>query len=170
MKSTLVIIAKRGYQDQELEGTLSALKTQGFAVVLASTQAGPCVGKFGGTQPATIALKDVDVSAYDRIAFIGGPGAEALAEDPQAHRIAQEVIKAGKVLGAICIAPTILAKAGVLKGKNATVWDSGGVQIAVLEAAGARYSGQDVTIDGKIVTGNGPAAADDFGRRFATLS
>jgi protease I len=74
------------------------------------------------------------------------------------------------VLGAICIAPTILAKAGVLKGKQATVWDAKGEQIAILKAAGARYTGNEVTVDALLVTGNGPNAAEEFGRTFATLA
>lgn len=171
MKAALVIIAKQGYQDVELDGTLKALKSQGFEVTLASTLAGPCVGKFGGTRLATMGLKDVDVSAFDRVAYIGGPGASRFIENADALRIARESTKAGIVLGAICIAPTILAKAGVLKGKQATVWDDGkGEQIAALKAAGARYTANEVTVDGLLVTGNGPNAAEEFGRTFATLA
>ncbi len=170
MKAALVVIAKQGYQDLELDATLKALKSQGFEVTLASTVAGPCVGKFGGTRLATMALKDVDVPTYDRVAFIGGPGAVRLVENEDALRIARETTKAGMVLGAICIAPTILAKAGVLKGKQATVWDAKGEQIAILKAAGARYTGNEVTVDGLLVTGNGPNAAEEFGRTFATLA
>ena len=170
MKTALVIIAQQGYQDHELDGTLRHLKNQGFAVTLASAKAAECTGKFGGKQQATLALKDVDVSLYDRIAFIGGPGAVRFADDPQAHRIARETAAAGRILGAICIAPTILAKAGVLLGKRATVWDSGGEQVRMLQDGGAVYSGEDVTVDDRLVTANGPQAADLFGQRFATLS
>ncbi|MEK7136703.1 MAG: DJ-1/PfpI family protein, partial [Patescibacteria group bacterium] len=81
------------------------------------------------------------------------------------------------MLGAICIAPTILARAGVLRGKKATVWDpsTGSGQVAlptpsqVLRECGAQYTGEAVTVDGKIVTANGPAAAEEFGRRLASI-
>ncbi len=171
MKTALVVIARQGYQDVELDGLLKALKAQGFSVQLCSTVAGPCTGKFGGAKQAEIALKDADVSAYDRVAFVGGPGALALVENADALRVARDATKAGIVLGAICIAPLILAKAGVLKGKQATVWtDAKKDQIALLEAAGARYTGNTVTVDGMLVTGNGPNAADEFGRTFSTLA
>lgn len=81
--------------------------------------------------------------------------------------MARATVEAGKPLGAICIAPLILAKAGVLKGRKATVWDSGGEQIAILKAHGAVYTDQAVVIDGSVVTGNGPGAAGEFGRVFA---
>lgn len=168
MKEALVVIAQRGFQDRELAGTREALVAAGFSVVLASTHAGACAGKFGSTEQADIALADVDVTEYDRIAFIGGPGAAALADDADARRIAVQAVKAGIVLAAICIAPTILAKAGVLAGKRATVWDSGGEQNALLQTHGAHVTGERVTVDGRIITGNGPDAAQEFGTTFAS--
>ena len=141
-----------------------------FSITLASSKKGECRGKFGSTEQAEIALKDVNVSDYDRIAYIGGPGAAALKEDPDALRIARDTVQAGKPLGAICIAPTILAVAGVLRGKRVTGWDDGeGTQIRFLEKADATFTDESVTKDGLIVTGNGPEAAEEFGKIFAAL-
>lgn len=166
-----MIIAKSGFQDHELKGTRKGLLDTGFDVILASTEKGECTGKYGSTEQASITLKDVNVADYDSIAFIGGPGAAALAEDPDALRIARETVAAKKPLGAICIAPTILAAAGVLKGVKATVWDDGeGTQIQQVKNAGATYTGDLVTVDGLIVTGNGPEAAEEFGKAFANVS
>ncbi len=167
MLPVLVIIAKQGFQDKELAGVRDELIKAGFSIVLASTESGSCAGKFGSTEQAEIALRDVDISAYDRIVYIGGPGAEAFKDDPDALRIAQQTVKADKILGAICIAPVILAAAGVLNDKQATVWDSGGQQAGFLQSKGAHYTGQTVTIDGKIITGNGPDSAHEFGKTVA---
>lgn len=169
MKKSLLIIAQQGYQDVELEGTRKGLLDAGFEVVLASTTPGLCTGKYGGTEQATVAMKDVNVANYDRVAFIGGPGAGVLKDNPDALRIARETVAADIPLGAICIAPTILAAAGVLHGKKATVWDSGGEQATFLRKHGADYTGASVTMDGLIVTANGPGAAEEFGKVFATL-
>lgn len=167
--NALIVIAQDGYQDHEFEGTRVALEAAGCAVVIASEVAGPCTGKLGGIEMADVALRDVNVLAYDRIAFIGGPGAHALVEHPDAHRIAREAVRNEIPLGAICIAPLILAAAGVLKGKAATVWDAEGEQAAQLERAGASYTADPVTVSGRIVTANGPAAADAFGEALAAL-
>ncbi len=165
MPSVLLIIAQHHYQDRELEGTRRGLIDAGLSVVLASKEVGMCTGKFGGTEEATVALRDVDVHAYDRIAFIGGPGAVGLVEDADALRIAQEMAVSSKPLGAICIAPLILAAAGVLEGKMATVWDDGrGTQIREMQRSGAVFVDEPVVTDGLLVTGNGPAAAEEFGR------
>lgn len=170
MSKVLVVIAQEGYQDVELEGTRNGLLKADFEVVLASKEKGSCAGKFGGQEEAAIAIRDVDISEYDRVAFVGGPGAGAFASDPDALHLAQETVRAGKPLGAICVAPTILAKARVLSGKRATVWDSGGQQAGILEQYGAEYTGEPVTVDGMIVTANGPDAAVEFGKTIASRS
>ena len=169
MKSALLIIAQSGYQDHELAGTRDGLVAAGFDIVLASKEAGECTGKLGGTENATVALRDVSVADYDRIAFIGGPGMIPYADEPDAVAVARAAGEAGMPLGAICIAPTILAKAHVLEGKRATVWDSDGEQEALLKQYDALYTAEDVTVDGQIVTANGPHAAEEFGKTFAAL-
>lgn len=170
MRTALIILAQQGFQDHEYEGTKKGLVDAGFGIVIGSKHAGECTGKFGSSVDAAIALKDVKVADYDRIAFIGGPGAAAYASDPDALKIANDTVRANLPLGAICIAPTILAKARVLENRKATVWDDGqGTQIKMLQDMGATYTGDTVTVDGKIVTGNGPEAAEEFGRAFASL-
>lgn len=170
MKTALIVIAPQGYQDKELDGTLTGLSDAGFTVTIASTEAGTCTGKFGGTTEATVALRDVVAPDYDRIAFIGGPGAKELADNIDAHRIAREAVDMHMPLAAICVAPTILANAGVLRGRNATVFaDSDGANVDVLRRHDATYTGDSVTIDGKIVTANGPDAAEEFGKTIAGI-
>lgn len=168
MPSALLVIAKQGYQDKEYEGTRAPLEGASVSVTLASTEAGECDGKFGGKVVADLALRDVDVSRYDVVAFIGGPGAAALKDDADALRVVRDAVAAKKILGAICIAPTILAAAGVLHDKEATVWDEDGLQSAYLEEHGAHYTGKDVEVDGLFITANGPLAAPSFGQALVS--
>lgn len=167
MKTALLVIAQNGYQDVELAGTQSGLLNAGFEVTIASTEEGTCVGKFGGTEEALLAMRDVDPLAYDVLAFIGGPGAHAFKDDPSMLDLIKRRVATGKVLGAICIAPTALAAAGVLNGKRATVWDEAGEQERYITSYGATYTGESVTVDGMIITANGPDAAEEFGRTLA---
>jgi protease I len=170
MKTALVVVAPTGYQDKELDGTVKGLEKGGFDVVISSTEIGSCSGKLGGTTDATVALRDVIAADYDRIAFIGGPGAKALADNIDAHRVAREAVDMHMPLGAICVAPTILANAGILRTRKATVFaDTEGVNIDVLRRHGATYTADPVTIDGLIVTANGPDAAKEFGEKLAMV-
>lgn len=170
MASVLLLIAQEGYQDKELAGTRSGLEAAGFTITLCSKEAGACSGKLGGNEEATVAMRDVEVGDYDRIAVIGGPGAQSFKDDPEAVKLVQSFFNADKIVGAICIAPTLLAAAGLLDGKHATVWDSEGEQQTYLEEHGAEYTGDPVVIDGSIITANGPAAAEEFGSQLAKMS
>lgn len=158
----LLVIAPSNFRDEELFHTKEELERAGIDTVIASSRCGTVRGMLGATVKAELDLKSVDVREYDAVIFIGGAGASAYYDDPQAHRIAREAAKLGKVLGAICIAPGILAKAGVLKNKRATIWN--GEFVDVLEAGRAVYTGKTVEVDGKIITANGPGAAREFGR------
>ncbi len=169
MKSALIIIAQKGYQDVELDGTRKGLEAAGYTVVLASTKKGECVGKFDGREMAEIALKNVKVADYDKVAFIGGPGMLQAWQDEEMKRVAREAAESGIPLGAICIAPKILASAEVLAGKKATVANADGDQDGFLALHDCEYTGESVTVDGLIVTANGPDAAVEFGKALAEL-
>jgi protease I len=169
-RPTLVVIAQTGFQDVELSGTLAGLKNKQIEYVLSSKNQGVCQGKYGGQVDAAVAWRDVDENAYQAVAFIGGPGAGVLKDDKDVLQVAKKFMHANKLIGAICIAPTILAQAGVLEGKRATVWcDANQTQAKFLESHGATYTGTLVEVCDNVVTGNGPEAAEAFGQAFASM-
>lgn len=165
----LIIIATEGFQDKELQDTKSALEGAGVVVTVAAKQKGICKGKLGGSAQAMFSLSEVNVDRYDGIIFIGGPGALMYVKDSAALRITRDAHAKRKVLGAICVAPTILAAAGVLKDRRATVWNEDGAQESILTKGGAKYSSEAVTVDGLCVTANGPAYATQFGLKLVEL-
>lgn len=164
-QNAVMIIAKKDFRDEELLQPKEILEKEGIEVTIASSSLSKSRGMLGTIVKPDITLDEVEVDDYDIIIFVGGMGASQYFYDPKAHKIAQEAANKGKVLGAICIAPVILANAGVLKGKNATVWSS---ECGSLEAQGAHYTGKPVEIDGMVVTANGPKAAEEFGGAIVT--
>src|SRR3989339_350786 len=120
-KKTLMIIAHEMFRDEEYAEPKAVLEKAGFQVTTASSQPGEATGRFGLKAKVDLTLDKVKVDDYDAVLFIGGPGSHGYYHDPLAHRTAKEAVEQGKVLGAICAAPGILANAGLLKGKNATV-------------------------------------------------
>ncbi|MEK6845127.1 MAG: DJ-1/PfpI family protein [Nanoarchaeota archaeon] len=163
------IIAQVGYQDLEYNIPKKILENAGIETVTASKRGGTCSGKLGGMVKDTLALADVKAELYDAVIFIGGPGAVNYQQDAEAHKIAQEAKNSHKLLAAICIAPTILAYAGVLERRKATVWNEDGQQERVLTSHGVRYVNESVVVDGKIITANGPAAAEKFGKKILEM-
>jgi len=164
VERVLMVIAPEMFRDEEYAHPKAVLEARGAEVVTASRSVGPARGKLGMTAEATVALADARAADYDAVAFVGGPGAATYFDDPDAQALAQDTLAAGKVLGAICIAPSILARAGLLGGVRATAFPS---QHDDLVAHGARWSDGPVEVDGAIVTANGPEAARDFGLTIA---
>ena len=158
-KSILMIIAHRDFRDDEYQEPRQIFEARGATVAIASSSLEVARGALGAQVKPDLLLKDVAVGDYDAIVFIGGPGAQEYWNDPVAHAVAQEAVAQGKVLAAICIAPATLAKAGVLKGKKATVFSS---EAEELKACGANYTGANVERDGLIITADGPRAAVEF--------
>lgn len=165
----LMIIAQENYQDHEYSVPKKILEDTNIEIITASKNVGPCRGSFGATTEATIAISEINVDDYDAIIFIGGSGAVNYQKDVQAHLTAQEALNRNKILAAICIAPTILAYAGVLDGKRATVWNQDNQQAKILEENGATFVDESVVVDGKIITANGPPEAEEFAKKILEM-
>ncbi len=160
-KSAVLIIAHENFRDEELLGPKEALEGSGVAVTVASSQMDPARGMLGAVVEPDVLIGDIDVNDYDAVVFVGGTGAREYFNDPTAHSIAQQAASSGKLLGAICIAPSTLANAGVLAGKKATSFPS---EEGNLRSKGAVLTGADVEIDGNIITAEGPSSAERFGQ------
>lgn len=165
----LFIISQEGFQEYEYNKPKEILEEAGIEIITASKKAGVCISHTGSTTTATLSLNEVNVADYLIILFVGGPGARAYQMDKEAQRLAREAVVQNKILAAICIAPTILAYAGVLAKKRATVWNNDNKQALLLQQYGATYSNKPVVVDGNIVTANGPPAAEQFAMEILEL-
>jgi len=158
-KQAVVVVAQKGFQEKEFLPVKEALISAGIGCAVASSSVGEASGVFGTKVLCDKKIADVRPSDYDAVIFIGGPGAEVLFNDPAAQKLAVDTVSSGGLLGAICIAPVILANAGVLKGRKATVFPG---EEQYLLSGGAVYTGSSVEKDGKIITADGPASAQAF--------
>ena len=162
-KTVCLIIAPENFRDEELIETRHELESAGARVALVSSHTNTVKGMLGATARPEGLISDVDPAAYDAVVFIGGSGSAALFEDSASIRLARGAAKQGKLVGAICIAPSILANAGLLKGRRATVF-GGDRFIRILRKGGSSYTAEPVTVDGSIITADGPTSATRFGR------
>ena len=159
-------IAPKDFQDYEYSVPKKVLEEKGVDVVTVST-AGEARGAGGNTVDVDVLLDDA-TSEYDGIVLIGGGGAVVYFDNPKIHVLVKEFLNNNRIVAAICISPVILAKSGVLNGKKATVWSSimDKSPIEMLEENGAIYVDEEVVTDGKIITANGPEAAENFGKKI----
>ncbi len=159
MKKVVMVIPEDAYRDEELNLSMLILKNNGAEVKIASTTLKQVKGMLGAFAQPDILLQDTDALKFDALVFIGGMGTEQYWNNPLAQQLAINAFNNNRIVAAICIAPVILANAGILKGKRATVSPS---EAALLTAKGAKYTGRPVERDGNIITASGPSATTDF--------
>ncbi|MCK5565485.1 MAG: DJ-1/PfpI family protein [Planctomycetes bacterium] len=164
VKKAVLIIAREIFRDEELFDTQKALEAAHVKTTVASSVLGNCKGKLGAVAVSTMKLEEIIVDQFDAIVFIGGGGAAEYYDNQVALKLAKDAMTQGKVLAAICIAPRILANAGLLEGITATCFESEAENIKKL---GANYTGADLEQDGNIITASGPHAATEFGETIA---
>ncbi|HXY88909.1 MAG TPA: DJ-1 family glyoxalase III [Candidatus Acidoferrales bacterium] len=143
-----------GFEEIETMAIVDILRRAEIEVYLAGT-----------TEPPVASARDVkvipdilidDVTDYDAIVLPGGnPGYMNLAGDERVLKLVKDAYKKGKYVAAICAAPSILGKAGIMEGITATHYPG-------IDVIGAKYTNERVTRDGIIITSQGPGTAIDF--------
>ena len=160
-----MVIAPADFRDEEFSETKKALESIKAEVTVVNSTGQASKGMFGTIVKPDKNFYNINVGEYDAIVFVGGSGTAVYHNNRQAISLAKDFYSAGKIVAAICIAPTILVNAGILNGKKATAFPS---ERDNINAVGT-YTGGSVEVDGKIITGNGPQAAKEFGKKIADV-
>ncbi|HOB18694.1 MAG TPA: DJ-1/PfpI/YhbO family deglycase/protease [Candidatus Methanoculleus thermohydrogenotrophicum] len=164
----LFAIAPEQFRDEELEIPRRIFKEAGIGVDIASTTPGMCTGMLGGAVEAIMSFNDVDPDDYAGIVVVGGIGSQDyLWVNKKLQALVRMFFEQGKVVAAICLAPVVLARAGILGGRQATVYPSPAA-VREMKKAGANLVDVPVVADLQIVTANGPGAAAQFANTIIT--
>jgi protease I len=158
-KSVLMVIAPKDFRDEEFKEPYDLFTNSGIKVIVASIDTVPAKGMLGMTVKPDILIDQVKPDSFDALIIIGGTGCQVLWDNTTLHKIVQNFNDTKKTIAAICIAPVVLARAGILKNIKATVYPTSKNDI---EKCGANYTGSDVEISGNIITGSNPKASTDF--------
>jgi 4-methyl-5(b-hydroxyethyl)-thiazole monophosphate biosynthesis len=159
MARVLVPLAQ-GCEELEAVTIVDLLRRAGIEVVTAGLDAKPVRAARG-----TVLMPDTTLDAalktdYEMIVLPGGlPGADHLRDDPRIIDLVRRMHEADHYTAAICAAPRVLAKAGLLDNRRATSYP-GSIDIDAIP--GLDYVEDAVVTDGKVVTSRGPGTAMDF--------
>lgn len=121
------------------------------------------VGSRGITVKADKLINDALNEEYDAVVIPGGlKGSHTISDSESAISMIKDGISKGKKICAICAAPSlVLAKHGFLSGKSATCYPSGEF-ISLMNNNGAKYTRENVVIDGNFITADGVLSASEF--------
>ena len=157
MKRVLVPLAP-GCEDMEAVTIIDILRRAEIEVVAAGLSEGGVTGSRGVTFIPDALLADVADQEFDMVALPGGiPGADNLAADAVLESVIRRHEEQDRFIAAVCAAPKVLARHGVLSGKHATAFPG------VLEQeAHPQISSQAVVRDGNVITSRAAGTAMDF--------
>lgn len=157
-----------GFEDVEALIPVDVLRRGGVEVVTVSVMDGSQIveSAHGVQMVADALIEDCDFSDADLLLLPGGmPGASNLYAHQGVCQAVLAQMKANRMIAAICAAPAVvLGQLGMLNGKQATCYP-GFEQLL----QGATYTGELCTVDGNIVTGEGPAAAFPFAYQLLSM-
>ncbi|MSR63998.1 MAG: DJ-1/PfpI family protein [Planctomycetes bacterium] len=148
-----------GFEEIEAVTLIDVLRRAGVEVCIAGLKRGPVTGAHGITVATDRALEEVEGEHLAMIVLPGGmPGSVHLRQSERVLALVRELAASGRTVAAICAAPTVLAAAGVLEGREVTSYPSVRGQLG-----GARVvADAKVVRSGPVVTSQGVGTALEF--------
>jgi protease I len=159
----IMIRAPQYYCDEELFHIRAALEKKSIGLVVASTSTAEALGERLGVKiKADMAIQEVDIEEFVGVVIGSGTGCKAsLWQDENLRKIVKLAHARNKFIAAGCNAPVVLARAGILKERRATVFPND-ENIMELKNAAAVYKNEPLVVDGNIITSRDLMALKDF--------
>ncbi len=157
MNKVLVILAP-GFEEIEAVTIIDLLRRADVKVTVAGLDRRNITGSHGITVECDAFFEDIKSNEYEMLVLPGGqPGTNNLKANELVLETIRRFQEEGKMIAAICAAPTVLAKAGVLENTKVTSYPSERSVFNIQE-----YMESDVVRDGNIITSRGVGTAIDF--------
>lgn len=147
-----------GCEELEAVTIIDLLRRADIQVTVAGLTDGAVTASRGVRLLPDTTLDAVVDEDFDMIALPGGlPGSDHLAADERIGTLLRSMLEAGRFVGAVCAAPKVLARRGILEGRRATAYPG------VLQAEKhADITGNAVTRDGTVITSRSAGTVMDF--------
>lgn len=144
-----------GFEEIEAITIIDVLRRASIDVVTAGIPGTMIKGGKGVQIIADQKLDNINPYDFDAIILPGGPGYENLGQSEKVLTIIKEFEGKGKLVGAICAAPSVLAKTGILQNRKATIYPG-------MEKELPKYRDGKVVEDNNVITSQGPGTAMEF--------
>lgn len=155
----LLMVFANGFEDVEAIATRDVLIRGGIEVVDATiNEDGNVTASHKINLTGLKRLSDLDLSSFEGIILPGGSlGVQNLLRSDLVDKVVKEFYSSNHLVCAICAAPMVLAKAGILKGKRFTCYPGCEVGLDGI------YTGEEVVVLDKIITGRSMLYSVPFG-------
>ncbi len=162
-KKVYMVIAQKDFRDEELIEPKKILEDNKYQVIVLSPEGGICKGMLGLEISADKNIRDAEIDS-DTIAVtvVGGNNSPSLMNYPELGELLSEAKRKKLIIGAICLAPMVVASFGIIDHMSATVYPTS-ESIDMLKNHNILYVPENVVVDEWLVTGNGPSSAQAYG-------
>lgn len=162
----IITLLANGFEEIEALTPVDVLRRAGLDVKTCSIGEKGVMGAHGIEVFSDLSPSEIDPADVDMLILPGGmPGATNLDASPLTDALIESVLSKGGRLAAICAAPLVLGRRGLLEGKNATCYPG-----FESELSGANVTGEGVVTDGNITTAKGMGVALDFALELVRLT
>jgi len=164
--SILYFLPAKYFNEEEFFITKNLLEKNNFKSFTSSDTRDMCEGTSGKKFKPDLRLENINANNFSGIVLIGGNGAKDYKNNSKLHKILNDFNKSNKIVAAICVAPVILAAAGLLNGKSATCFPE--VKQDLIKPD-IDYKDLPVVAAKNIITANGPKASFEFAETILLL-
>lgn len=154
----IYVFLANGFEEIEAMSVIDILRRAELEVTTVGVGGAEIIGAHGVTVKADVKADEADFIDVDLMVLPGGqPGADNLTESADVQRCIDLCLEYNVPMAAICAAPMVFGRKGLLDGKKATCYPGceGGM-------GKAEVTGKEVEIDGLFITSKGPATAQMF--------
>ena len=158
--NSVYVLLADGFEELEAIAPIDILRRMELNVVLVGVTSKQVRGSHGIELTADRTLNQLKNETPAAVMLPGGmPGTKNLDATRPVGELVRRVAADGGVVAAICAAPMVLGRLGLLDGKKATCYPGleGNMGTALMQEGAATVT------DGKLLTGAGPGTAIDFG-------
>ena len=171
MNKKILIIVHNDFEDTELVATRDVLLRKGIDVDLISMSGNiNLVSAYKLEIKANDIIENVllNINKYDALFIPGGSGVKNIDQSKNIDDVIEHFVLNKKIIGAICAAPILLAKRGILKDKRAICFPDDLLR-DILRNNGTNIIDENVVVDGNIITGKDMKSSIEFGRQLSLL-
>ena len=152
----ILVPLAEGFEEIEALAIVDILRRAGIEAVIVGIPASIVTGSHGVRIFADKRINEINPEDYDGIVLPGGdPGYKNLAKSEKILEIIRKFNSEGKLVAAICASPAVLAKAGILHDKKATIYPGMEKEIPYPRS-------EKVVVDENVITSQGPGTAIEF--------
>ncbi len=155
-----------GFEITEAMAPLDVMRRAGLEVKTVGVTGNPVQSSNGVTVTPDLGLDELDFDKAEGAILPGGmPGTTNLKHSDAVTAFVRRCFDAGKLVAAICAAPSVLGSLGILEGKKATCFP--GFESTL---TGAEHTGAPVETDGNVITARGAGCSLSFGRAIVAAA